>query len=191
MLKYTFYARFWMWTFCRLKLRLLNKLHTYSHLVYAHRCVHKLTLLLSLPLPGSYTQSYVKVLWMWPFPQSSPWTAAVTPHPFPLHLIPPLHPLRSPPTPAPLPNWEGLFMWALSLGCKRTHKCSPFPSSRSVLPHLRRSTWQQAEPLIILVLCLSHLEGLCVFLWKSVNYRNDSWCPWLCILWMWVCWWSD
>lgn len=55
---------------------------------------------------------------MWLSPVSSPWTLLVTCH---LHrplLIPPPHPPCSPPTLAPLPNWEHLYTWVLSLDCK-------------------------------------------------------------------------
>lgn len=110
---------------------------------------------------------------MWPFPVSSPWTAAVTPHLLPPllippPLIPPPHPPRSPPTPAPLPNWERLFTWALSLDCKHTNiplvSSLLEASSWSVLTpklFLMSSTCQRAEPLI--VPWLSRLEGVFFF----------------------------
>lgn len=100
---------------------------------------------------------------MWPFPVSSPWAAAVTPRLLPLLLTPLPRPPHSPPTPAPLPNWERLFTWALSRDCKHTniHLVSSVleASSCSVLTpklYLKSSTCQRAEPLI--VACLSCLE---------------------------------
>lgn len=88
------------------------------------------------PPPGNYIQNYVKVLWMWPFPASSPWTPAATHHLLPPPLIrPPPRPPRSPPTPAPHPNCEGLFTWALSLDCKHTN----IPLGSSLLEALSRS----------------------------------------------------
>lgn len=71
-------------------------------------------------LPGNSIQSFVKVLWMWLSPVSSPWTLAVTRHLHPPLLILPPRPPRSPPTLAPLQNWEHHFTWVLSLDCKRS-----------------------------------------------------------------------
>lgn len=113
---------------------------------------------------------------MWPFPVSSPWTAVVTPRLLPLLLTPPPHPPRSPPTPAPLPNWERLFTWALSHDCKHTDiplvSSVLEASSSSVLtPKLypKSSTCQRAEPLI--VACLSCLEvvGLSMELYSTAE----------------------
>lgn len=163
--------------------------------LFWNKCEGKLTLLLFLSPPGNYTQSYVKVSWMWPFPVSSPWTVAVTPHLLPLHLIPPPHPPRSPPTPAPLPNWEDLLTWALSLDCKHTSNYSPrllvTASTSSVLtPKLcqRSSTCQRAEPLI--VPSLSRLEGVILSM-EITELRRWSLLSWLCIIWMWGRWWTD
>lgn len=69
-------------------------------------------------LPGNFIQSYVKVLLTWLSPVSSPWIPVVTCHLHPPLLIPPPHPPCSPPTLAPLRNWEHLFTWVLSLDCK-------------------------------------------------------------------------
>lgn len=111
-------------------------------------------MILFFPLPGNYIQSCVKVLWMWLFPVSSLWTTVVTPHLLPLLLIRPPHPPRSPPTPAPLPNWGRLFTLDLSLDCKHTnspHVSSPLEASSwsALIPKLvvMSSTRRRPEPL--------------------------------------------
>lgn len=125
-------------------------------------------------LPGNFIQSYVKVLWTWLSPVSSPWTSVVTPHLHPPLLIPPPHPPPSPPTPAPLPNWEHLFTWVLSLDCKLWDFNLSFPEAclcLAVTPNLASmsSSSQPAET-------ASRLSGptaetnwpvLCIFLrWR-------------------------
>lgn len=57
-----------------------------------------------LSFPGNSIQNYVKGLWMWPYPVSSPSTVAATPLLHRLHLTPPPLPQCSPPTLAPLPS---------------------------------------------------------------------------------------
>lgn len=148
------------------------------------------SLVLSLPPTGNYTQSCVKVSWKWPFPVSSPWTAAVTPHLLPLLLIPPPHPPpRSLPTPAPLPNWERLSTWVLSPDCKHTSIPLVFSalkaSSCSVLTpkrHLKCSTCQRVEPLIVPF--MSRLEGVFLSM-GNTELQNWSLLSWLCTFWMW------
>lgn len=133
---------------------------------------------LPLFLAGNCIRSCVKVSWMWPFPASSPWTAA-TPHLPPPLLIRPLHPPPSPPTPAPLPNWGGPFTWALSPGCKHTN--GPLNSSllaaspRSVLTpklFLTSSTCQRAD--LLIVPCISCLKGVVMQILRVMMVTNDA-----------------
>lgn len=128
-------------------------------------------LFLPFTLAGNSIQSYVKVLWTWLSPVSSPWTPVVTRHLHPPLLILPPHPPHSPPTLAPLQNWEHLFMWVLSLDCKLS----------DILPSLSEaSLCLAATPNLIIVSSTSHN----VPVWAVCTAAETNW-PVLCIFLQW------